>query len=252
MGQSVVQTSTIKLKTSLKSQPWEPLVNGGNVSSSLMTPSEPEANDSTMFLEKAKVVRPGLLFQLANSTWYSLMGRLDQTTNRFIPSACADNPESSRRARLIARFGRLGAIFGLIYALFYAFIGHKCGVLVIMLCSTGFELAPWLMKRTGSLDLAGHMLSLILILGFSALCCLEGGMEGHAIAWLASVPLCALLLLGRRGAGRWMIASFTACAGLAALNLAGVVLRPAYDPKWEGWFQRPVIWDSSFSCSCWV
>src|SRR5262249_40548122 len=100
-------------------------------------------------------------------------------------------------------------------------------------CSSGFGFTPWLMKRTGSLDTAGNILSLILVLGFSALCCVEGGMNGHAIAWLASVPLCAMLLLGRREGGRWMIASFAACAFIVGLNLSGLAMKPTYDPKWE-------------------
>lgn len=158
---------------------------------------------------------------------------LDKATNRFVPASCKDDPERGRRARLICRFGHLGAIFGSVYALFYLLIGHIPGALVVLACSAMFEFSPWLLKRTGSLNLAGNLLSLILVLGFSALCCVEGGLQGHAIAWLASVPLCALLLLGRRGAGHWMIASFGACAAIVALNLTGFAMTPTYDPKWE-------------------
>jgi signal transduction histidine kinase len=169
----------------------------------------------------------------ANGLLNAIGGLLDHTAERFIPATCSADPELGRRARLICRFGFLGAIFGAVYALFYISIQHIWGALVIVLCSTGFGFTPRLMRRTGSLEIAGNSLSLILILGFSALCFLEGGLMGHAIAWLASVPLCALLLLGRKGAGRWMIASFAACAGVAALNFIGVPMRPRYDPKWE-------------------
>lgn len=166
--------------------------------------------------------------------WDAANRLLARRTDRFIPAACADDPELGRRARLICRFGFLGTLFGALYAAFYLSISHLWGSLIIVICSSGFALMPWLMKRTGSLDIAGNALSFILTLGFAALCCLEGGMSGHAMAWLASVPLCALLMLGRKGAGRWMLASFVACAVIVGLNLLGVAMPPAYDHKWEG------------------
>ena len=198
-----------------------------------MAAPSPSDTYSTMFLEKAKVVRGGFLLRLINSIWDRLANDLDEATKRFIPKSCAENPETARRARLICRFGHLGAIFGAVYAAFYLCIGHTWGALVVVLCSTGFGLAPSVMKRTESLNIPGHILSLILILGFSALCCMEGGIHGHAIAWLASVPLCSMLLLGRTEAGHWMIASFGACAIIIALGLKGVSMGPTYDPKWE-------------------
>ena len=158
---------------------------------------------------------------------------LSRETDRFIPTACANDPEAFRRARLILRFGFLGAVFGSFYAVFYLLIGHKWGAVIVVICSTGFGMAPQVMKRTNSLDIAGNLLSLLLTFGFFALCFVEGGAKGHAIAWLASVPLCALLLLGRRRAGQWTIVSFAACAIIVALDVGGIDLRPTYDPKWE-------------------
>jgi signal transduction histidine kinase/uncharacterized membrane protein len=168
------------------------------------------------------------------SVWNSVTGVLDNATDRFIPVVCINDPEAVRRARLICRFSHLGAIFGALYALFYLSIGHHYGALAIIICSLGFEVTPWLMKKTASMNSAGNMLLLILVAGFTTLCCLEGGLEGHAIAWLASVPLCALILLGRRSAGRWVLVSFGACACIAALNLAGIKMPTTYDAKWEG------------------
>jgi len=170
----------------------------------------------------------------AQVLWERINQFLARKTDRFIPAFCGDDAEAGRRARLICRFGFLGAIFGVAYAAFYCLIGHLPGAVIIVLCSSGFAYMPWLMKRTSSLDIAGNALSMILIMGFSGLCIVEGGMKGHALAWLASVPLCALLMLGRRGAGRWMVASFAACALIVALNLLGVEMAPTYDHKWEG------------------
>lgn len=171
---------------------------------------------------------------LINTLWLTANLVLTALADRFVPGACGSDPEAGRRARLIARFGILGAVFGAVYATFYLLIGHYWGTGIIVVCSLGFAVMPWVMKRTGSLAIAGNVLSLILTLGFSALCYVEGGMSGHAMAWLASVPLCALLLVGRKAAGRWMAASFTSCALIVGLNFAGFKMSPHYDPSWEG------------------
>jgi signal transduction histidine kinase len=150
-----------------------------------------------------------------------------------IPAEFLTDPEQARRARLVARFGALGAFFGLIYAAFYLLIGHKWGVLIILICSSCFAVAPVLMHRTRSIGLAGNLLSATLTAGFTALCLVEGGLQGHAIAWLVSVPLCALLLLGQKAATRWAVIAFLAASGVVTLGLAGIELPVAYDPKWN-------------------
>src|SRR4029077_3682854 len=78
----------------------------------------------------------------------------------------------------------------------------------------------------------GNFLSLTLTLGFSGLCFVEGGLHGHAIAWLVSVPLCALLVVGEKSGGRWAVIAFFAASVVAGLDLAGIELPLGYDPKW--------------------
>lgn len=134
---------------------------------------------------------------------------------------------------MVARFGILGAVFGSGFAAFYAFVGHLWGAGIVTVCSTGFAIIPWLMRRTQSVPLAGHSLCCILIVGFTALCGCEGGSEGHAIAWLVSVPLCALLLVGRKAAGLWAVLSFGAGAGVVVVNMIGYKMRPTYDMAWH-------------------
>ena len=150
-----------------------------------------------------------------------------------IPAEFLADPERTRRAKLVSRFGLLGALFGLVYATFYMMIGHKWGVLIILVCSSCFAIAPFLMHRTKSIELAGNLLSLTLTAGFTALCFVEGGVQGHAIAWLVSVPLCALLLLGQRAATRWAVIAFLAATVVVTLNLTGVRLPVMFDAKWN-------------------
>lgn len=159
--------------------------------------------------------------------------RLAGFLDRSIPDGLWNDPEQVRRARLITRFGLLGSLFGITYATFYLLIGHRWGFLIILVCSLAFAMSPVLMRWRGSVDLAGNFLALILALGFTALCCVEGGLKGHAIAWLVSVPLCSLLLVGQRSGRRWAVISFLAAGVVAGVDLAGKTLPTTFDPRWN-------------------
>jgi signal transduction histidine kinase len=153
--------------------------------------------------------------------------------DRSIPEEFSADPDQARQARLVTRFGWLGAIFGALYAGAYLLIGHKGGAAIILICSPCFAIAPFLLRWKKSVSVPGNFLCLILLSGFSALCAIEGGLNGHAIAWLVSVPLCALLLLGTKPARVWAILSFLSASVLVALDLANIKLPVAYDPKWN-------------------
>jgi signal transduction histidine kinase len=153
--------------------------------------------------------------------------------DRQIPAEFFSDLERTRRARLITGFGTLGSVFGLVYALFYILIGHKWGATIIIFCSSGVALTPLLMRWKKSVELAGNFFMLTLTLGFLGLCFVEGGLQGHAIAWLVSVPLCALLMVGQEAARRWLVIDLFAAGVVAGLDLAGIKLMPTYDPKWH-------------------
>jgi signal transduction histidine kinase len=153
--------------------------------------------------------------------------------DRLIPAELLLEPELARRARLISSFGLLGSIFGIVYAIFYLLIGHIWGALIILICSSCYIVSPYIMRRKKAVEPAGNLLVLTLVLGFTSLCFIEGGLQGHAIAWLVSVPLCAFLLLGEKSAIRWVIISFLAAGVVAGLDLAGLKFAVTYNPKWS-------------------
>ena len=170
---------------------------------------------------------------LMNSLLQRLIVRAAKFADTFLFGDCLTQPEPGRRARFIARFGLLGFLFGLVFASFYLLIGHRWGALIVAVCSVGFAATPWLMRATRSLDFAGNLLAAIITAGFTALCCVEGGLSGHAIAWLAIVPLCALLLVGRRAARWWVLVSFVTVSAIIGVALAGVRLPMTYAPEWQ-------------------
>jgi signal transduction histidine kinase len=175
--------------------------------------------------ERGKVAKPVANFLL--NAVRRLLSRIDCADELF------NDPERTRRARLVLRFGVLGSFFGCVYAVFYLLIGHKWGALIITICSSCFAITPFWVRRKKVIEPPGHFLSLALTLGFTALCFVEGGLQGHAIAWLVSVPLCALLMLGQKAATQWAIFAFLAASLVAAFDLMGIRLPVMYDMKWN-------------------
>lgn len=188
---------------------------------------EAEAHDES----KSK---PGLGDRERSSLFGHLVGVLRSFVQGFVPKACEENPEALRRARLITRFAFLGVVSGALYASFFMLVEHYYGVAIIMACTMFFAIVPYLLKRSQNLDLSGNILSGVMVAGFTGLGGVEGGMHGHALAWLASVPLCALLLVGKQAAKVWVIVSFMASAGMIAMGLMDVALPKTYPPEWDG------------------
>jgi signal transduction histidine kinase len=177
------------------------------------------------------------LASLKNSLPFRLLQRLiawlDGFVTRFIPPKCRADPNETRRARLIAHFGLQGAVFGTAYAIFYYYIGHIRGAEVVVVCSLLFAATPWFLRRSGALHLTGHLLVGTMAAGFTQLTLIEGGIHSHAVSWLASVPLCALLILGVWPAAIWAAVCFVAGGLIALLTLIGWDLAPLYDPRWH-------------------
>ena len=171
--------------------------------------------------------------QTGQSPFPGFFVRVNTMMDRLIPEELLHDPEVARRATLISRFGTLGSLFGFFYAAFYLAIGHFWGVAIVVLCSIGVALTPWVMRRTKSVEWPGHFFALTLTLGFTGLCLVEGGAHGHAIAWLAAVPLCALLLIGIKPAKGWLVIAFCATGVVVGFDLAGYDLPTTYAAKWS-------------------
>lgn len=162
--------------------------------------------------------------------WRELVARLFA---HFTPLAFAAEPENLRRARLIIGFALLGVIFGLSFAGFYALIQHFWGAGTIVICCAAFACIPFILRQSGSADRAGNLYCLVLNTGFFCLCWSEGGIHGHALAWLVTVPLLALLLTSQRAACVWGGVALCGAAivgGAEFTNFAPPILYPL---KWH-------------------
>ena len=172
--------------------------------------------------------------RVASPPWRSkVTGLVGAISGRFLRDWRPEDPELGRRASLITKFGFLGFLFGMAYAVFYWLIGHRFGSAIIIVCSIGFGATPFFLRVTRAVGFFGNLLAGIMAGGFTALCGVEGGMSGHAIAWLVSVPLCGLLLAGKRAGLGWMGVSFLAALAVVVGDLLGVPMTARYDARWH-------------------
>lgn len=152
----------------------------------------------------------------------------------FMPSVLLEaTAEEIRRGRLIIGFGILGAIFGTVYAAFYLAISHPWGAFIVLVCSSCFVMIPGYLRRTAQLARAGNLYCMVLTAGFFCLCWVEGGINGHALAWLVVSPLCAVLLVPRFDAWIWAGVTLLAAALVSGVELAGISPPIRYPHSWH-------------------
>ncbi len=165
-------------------------------------------------------------------TVFESIERASRSTARFVPESLRENAESTRRAQLFVAFSILGVFFGMLFGGFYVVIGHPWGAAIVFACMAALAGAPWIVQRSG-LEIAGNVYAGVLVLGFTGLTAIEGGIHGHAVAWLAVVPLCACLLVGQRACWCWCAVCLGVVLVFCALDLTGEHLPALFPAKWE-------------------
>ncbi len=151
---------------------------------------------------------------------------------RFVPETGQADAETSRRAQLFVAFSMLGVFFGSLFGGFYLLIEHPWGAATVFASTIAVAGAPWIV-RTRGLEVAGNLYAAVLVLGFSGLTAIEGGIHGHAVAWLAVVPLCACILVDQRTCRLWCCICLGVMAGFCALAVWGIRLPALYPREWE-------------------
>ena len=150
--------------------------------------------------------------------------------DRFLPPGM--DVELRRRALLFSAFSLLGVIFGLLFGGFYLSIGHVWGALIVFVCTAAMAGAPWIVRSAG-LEAAGNIYAGVLVAGFTALTAIEGGIYGHAVAWLAVVPLCASILVNQQMGRFWCVVCLGIMSVFCALEFTGIRVPRLYPARWE-------------------
>ena len=152
--------------------------------------------------------------------------------DRFVPGDVREDAEGRRRAQLFIMFSVVGFVFGLLFGGFYALIGHYWGATIVFACTAALAAGP-LVVRSAGLERAANLYAGVLVLGFTGLTAIEGGIHGHAVAWLAVLPLCTSILVGERMCLRWSGICLAIMAAFCVFDVAGYNFPRLYASRWE-------------------
>jgi signal transduction histidine kinase len=166
------------------------------------------------------------------SPFASVGPQVQGAVERFIPEALKDDAEGRRRAQLFVSLSAVGFVFGLLFGGFYLAIGHYWGAAIVFACTAALATGPFFVRAAG-LEPAANLYALVLVAGFTALTAIEGGIYGHAVAWLAVLPLCTSILVGERTCLRWSAICLAVMLGFCIFNLTGHPFPRLYAPRWE-------------------
>ncbi len=137
--------------------------------------------------------------------------------------------EARRHALLIVGFCTVGGVFSIGFAGYYLIIGHHAGVQAILANSLIFSTLPLLFLKKGKADAAAMIFVLSLIFMFSWLSVIEGGVKGHAVAWLVIMPFCSQLLILKR-------------APMIAVNVLMLILIALFSGMEVWGFRFPILY----------
>jgi PAS domain S-box-containing protein len=152
-----------------------------------------------------------------------------RSVDAFLPPPLRAELDTARRGRLL-----VGVAFSLALLTFLTLVARlviaglpAAVVAIVVACIAVFTAAPWILRATGSLRLAGTLVTVgyfVLMMGTALL---VGGLAAPVVIAAPALPLLATVLLGAR-AGLLSGSALLAATGLLALlPAAGVELPPS-------------------------
>ncbi|HEX8371625.1 MAG TPA: HAMP domain-containing sensor histidine kinase [Chthoniobacterales bacterium] len=159
--------------------------------------------------------------------WLPLLDWLDG----FVDAKFRSNADELRHARLIVNFGYMGGVFGLIYCCLYLTLEHYWGAAIVLICTVGLLAVAF--SRFQNSTRAGNLIAFFLTFGFVGLAAVEGGVEGHAVGWLATIPISALVLANQRSGVLWLLVSLLGTAFFSAYYALGYKVPILYQMRWH-------------------
>jgi HPt (histidine-containing phosphotransfer) domain-containing protein len=122
----------------------------------------------------------------------------------FIPPELSDeSSDDGRRARLLVVFSLTVTLMAI--PTISMFIPQRAWTLIALAGTavTAFAAAPLLLRRTRSVTLAANVMLASSTWGIASVAILNSGHRSPALVWTVIIPLCALMLAGRRSAFAW-------------------------------------------------
>jgi methyl-accepting chemotaxis protein len=159
---------------------------------------------------------------------------LERFTTPFIPQEFFNNDDKSeelRRARLMTTIAFLGGTTSWVIAASYLSYKHYLSVAVLAVASLLYFALLLLLRRTHNTLLSSHLLCLLGFLKFNALIVTSGGLQSSVLQWVATIPMVAALLLGRKQMVRWCVAAVVVMIGYFILTQTGYVFINKVPPQ---------------------
>ncbi len=125
--------------------------------------------------------------------------------NYFIPDDLVDDTGIERKRARMGVKTTFTVVFWAFLAASISFAGGSLyAALGLVLCGTTVSTAPLVLRSTGRMDIAGHVIVTPVYVLLIWLIHQNGGLLAPAIVWLTMLPLLASLFLGTRMAKAWL------------------------------------------------
>ncbi len=158
---------------------------------------------------------------------------LDRLVARFMPASLAGaDDDTRRRARLAILFSFVIFLCGPGYGAVYLSLGMRVSALGAGVAALAMAATPFVLRRTGSVALAAHLVSLGCWLALALVTAPTGGLAAPAVAWLALVPVTALMLGGMRIGSTWSAISAGTVLVYFVIDTAGLTPASEVPAAW--------------------
>ncbi|TXD40799.1 PAS domain S-box protein [Lujinxingia vulgaris] len=149
----------------------------------------------------------------------------------FVPAHFPAEGLQRRQARIAVQsvFALLG--WGPVACTLYYVGGSPAAMWAVAAATVTSALTPFLLKWTGSLNIAGNFLIFTLYALFTGLSTLFGGLHAPPVNWLLLMPVYSLLFFNARTAIVWMVVAFLTWGGFIGAELFGHTFPYQLDPR---------------------
>jgi methyl-accepting chemotaxis protein len=116
----------------------------------------------------------------------------------FIPSDANFTENERSTANLIVGVSLTFVFLCVFYSLIYLFFSFYTASVFVLFAIVGFILAPYLLKRTHSIILAGNITTSTMFVILTGTSVLTGGLNAQSILWYSTIPILAFLLTNQK------------------------------------------------------
>ena len=154
----------------------------------------------------------------------------------FVPNDIQEQAELYRRYKLVIYFILITALFDLNYAGITVLIGLEEGTLIMLIAFLLHLLLPILLKKEVPLLLVKNLYIFIGVLAIVVCISYSGGFISPVLPWLATSPIVALLMGGKRTGVFWVVVNSSIVVFFGLLHFYGYRLPSDYDHSWDYMF----------------